>query len=146
VIRRGFWLAAGAVLGIAGYRQARQLGEALTGRGQRALAGKQSALLPPRRRALPGQHAALAGRPSASARRRSATDGRLLPVRAAARGVAVLSFVRDVREGMAEYLVRHNDTAGSTLGSQDRGGAEGIVRPPQQRWARQENEHDRQAP
>jgi hypothetical protein len=145
VIRRGFWLAAGAVLGIAGYRQVRELGQALTGRSQRALAGKQSALLGPRR-ALPGQPATFGGRPGALAIRHGATDGRPPPVRAAAPGFAVLAFVRDVREGMAEYLVRHNGTAGSTLASQDRGGAEGIVRPRQQRLARLESEQDRQAP
>jgi hypothetical protein len=153
VIRRGFWLTAGAVLGIAGYRQARQLGKALTGRSRPALAGKQSALLAPRR-ALPGRwqpatlagrHSAPAARRSALAARRSATNGGR-PARAAGRGLGGLAFVRDVREGMAEYRVRHNGTAGSTLGSQDRGGAEEIVRPGQQRWARHDSEQDRLAP
>jgi len=36
MIRRGFWLAAGAVLGIAGYRKAARLGRALTGQARPA--------------------------------------------------------------------------------------------------------------
>ena len=75
MIRRGFWFAAGAVAGIAGYRRA-----------SRAV----RTLLP---------QADLLARGSASARRVAGQRG---AGQQAAAGTA--AFVRDVRTGMADYL------------------------------------------
>jgi hypothetical protein len=90
MIRRGFWLVAGAVLGVTGYRRATRLARSLapavssrTGRdaGSRTTGGT-------RRPVLSGR-AVLAG---------AARTGR-----GAAQGAA---FVRDVSDGMAEYWDR----------------------------------------
>jgi hypothetical protein len=90
VIRRGFWLVAGAVLGVTGYRRATRLARSLapavssrTGRdaGSRTTGGT-------RRPVLSGR-AVLAGAARAG---RGATQG--------------AAFVRDVSDGMAEYWDR----------------------------------------
>jgi hypothetical protein len=92
MIRRGFWLTAGAVTGIYGYRRVaaagRRLSASLTPGGTLKLAD-------------PGAPARVAGR-----------RGR--------RGAVALAretyrFSRDVREGMELYMVRHQVPAGSTL-------------------------------
>jgi hypothetical protein len=77
MIRRGFWLATGVVLGVTGYRRLTRLANELT--GPRTTAGGPQLLAPPRR-------------PSGAS---------------VARVVAAAKFVRDVRDGMAEYRDLH---------------------------------------
>jgi hypothetical protein len=105
VIRRGFWLTAGAVTGIYGYRRVSALGRRLSASLNPADAGtakrtakrtaKQGAKL-----ARPGQHTA----------RRTASRTAIRAARETYR------FTRDVREGMDLYMARHSTPAGSTLG------------------------------
>ena len=103
MIRRGFWLATGVVLGVTGYRRLTRLATELTTPrmpgtpvlpGAAPMAGPQL-LAPPMR-------------PSRSN---------------VARVVAAAKFVRDVRDGMAEYRDMHRDEPvrarqGHTLGGQ----------------------------
>jgi hypothetical protein len=79
VIRRGFWLALGAALGVTGYRRASRLANAV----------------------LPG------GSRTARWRAGSRTAG----------------FLRDVRDGMDEYLERRAGLRGPTLDGQQLTGA-----------------------
>ena len=72
MIRRGFWLALGAVLGVTGYRRATRIARAM---------------VPARGQPGPGQ-------------------------------LARAGFLRDVREGRAEYLDRHLVHRGPTLEGQ----------------------------
>jgi hypothetical protein len=100
MIRRGFWLTAGAVTGIYGYRRASAVGRQLSGRlarGAPAGAGGPASLASP-------------GTVAKARRRRRST---LL----AAAGLAreTVRFSRDVREGMDLYMTRHSAPAGSTL-------------------------------
>jgi hypothetical protein len=85
VIRRGFWLTAGAVTGIMGYRRVSAVGR------------RVSATLSPRV-ALPPE-----GRP------------RLTRRGAVGMARETFRFARDVREGMELYMARHSAPAGSTL-------------------------------
>jgi hypothetical protein len=94
VIRRGFWLTAGAVSGIVAYRRAsavgRQVADRLnlgTARAAGVGVGQQKPLISVRRT------------------RRGA-------IRAARE---TYRFTRDVREGMELYMARHSEPAGSTL-------------------------------
>jgi hypothetical protein len=82
MIRRLIWLTIGAVLGITGYRRASRAAKAL---------------LP-----APGVLAPLARRASGAGQAGPAARGGPSSARTA-------EFVRDVRAGMAEYLVRHRD-------------------------------------
>lgn len=93
MIRRGFWLVVGATLGVTGYRRASRLLQSFrpTPSGQVVL---RSESLLTGRRVLSG--AARAGRGAA----------------------ASAAFVRDVREGVAEYLDQQDSATGRTLGSQ----------------------------
>jgi hypothetical protein len=102
MIRRGFWLAAGATIGVVGYRRAtrlaRGLGFPIDG--------------PP------------ATTPQNDDARQPRGSGNLTRHRAPARPrgviVSVASaalFVRDVREGMAEYWSQHRGELARTLGS-----------------------------
>jgi hypothetical protein len=95
MIRRGFWLTAGAVTGIYGYRRAaaagRRLSASLTPGGTLRLAD-------------PGAQTRAA---SSRARR-----GALSLARESYR------FTRDVREGMELYMARHPAPAGSTLSTE----------------------------
>jgi hypothetical protein len=110
MIRRGFWLAAGAVLGITGYRKATRLVRTLTGQAQH---GRSTAVLPAAARAsIVAQQARLA-LPSRPATR---PGGRAASVVAGAASAA--GFVRDVRDGMAEYWDLHRGELDRTLGSQ----------------------------
>jgi hypothetical protein len=108
VIRRGFWLVTGAALGVTGYRRASRLlqsfrphqaGPSASGRGAsgrvmlRAPAPRSPGPLTGRR-VLAG--AARAGRGAA----------------------ASAAFVRDVREGVAEYLDQQDSGPGRNLESQ----------------------------
>jgi hypothetical protein len=78
MIRRGFWLVAGAAIGVAGYRKATRLARTLTGQ-------------PTVPRLTQG----------------SAAGGASWPVRLASGGRSTAAFVRDVRAGMAEYRAEH---------------------------------------
>jgi hypothetical protein len=97
VIRRGFWLTAGAVTGIMGYRRVSAVGR------------RVSATLSPRTTlssgvtVSPGVTLSPGGRPRLNRRR--------------AVGMAreTFRFARDVREGMELYMARHSGSAGSTL-------------------------------
>ena len=106
MIRRGFWLTAGATLGVLGYRRATRLARAL-GFGA---AGVPAAGQVRQRDDSPQVRCSdtLTGRPrhQAPARPRGAI--------AAVASAAV--FVRDVREGMAEYRSQHGGELAPTLG------------------------------
>jgi hypothetical protein len=108
MIRRGFWVAVGAAIGVSGYRRASRLARSVfpdrDGRPGRALATPGAGQARP---------AVLTGRTLLAA---AASTGR-----GTAQGVA---FARDVREGVAEYLDRQADEAGRSLDSQ-RGGPRG---------------------
>jgi hypothetical protein len=133
VIRRGFWLATGAVLGVAGYRKAARLARTIT--------------------ASPAAPPALTTPGRAVSRSRSirsrAIQPRAIPSRAAhARDAvpvthriqAAVGFARDVRDGMAEYRDLHPRQLGRRLGSRSsgppddraaasRGGSRGSIQP-----------------
>ena len=92
MIRRGFWLTAGAVTGIYGYRRVTAIGRRL------------SASLTPGgtlKLAAPGVPARVASR---RARRGAVALAR-----------ETYRFSHDVREGMELYMARHPAPAGSTL-------------------------------
>lgn len=95
MIRRGFWLVVGATVGITGYRRASRLVQSIVPAG-RAAAPETAAVA--RRRVVTG---------------RSVLAGAARAGRGAAQGAA---FVRDVRDGMAEYVDRQAQ-AGRTLES-----------------------------
>ena len=102
MIRRGFWLVTGAVLGVTGYRKASQLARAVA----------------PASRPAPAGVLALAPQPLRARRlvtSRQVLRGAARAGRSAAEGAA---FARDVRDGMAEYLDRHQPGSGRTLESQ----------------------------
>ena len=99
MIRRGFWLATGAVLGVAGYRKASRLARDLT----RGALGGPAAASPARRRLAAPQAAGpedLAVLPRQQTPRQRATP----PV---ARVAAAASFIKDVRDGAADYMELH---------------------------------------
>ncbi|HMG62722.1 MAG TPA: hypothetical protein VK599_07220 [Streptosporangiaceae bacterium] len=98
MIRRGFWVAVGAAIGVSGYRRASRLARTV---------------FPAR----PGS--ALVTGPAGRARPAVITGRGLLAAAASAgRGTAQgVAFARDVREGVAEYLDRQ-DQDGRTLDSQ----------------------------
>jgi hypothetical protein len=83
-MRRGLWLAAGAVLGVASYRRATRMVDDLLRGGSRAVP-------PDHYRPDSAGHSA-PGRPASTTARIAATVG----------------FARDVRDGMAEYLELHH--------------------------------------
>ncbi|HSR87024.1 MAG TPA: hypothetical protein VLM11_22820 [Streptosporangiaceae bacterium] len=89
MIRRGFWLAAGAVLGISGYRRVTRLASAL--------------VVPrtPGMRSLPGTGPTAGPQMLAPPPRAKSSQ--------VARAAAAARFVRDVRAGMAEYRDLHRD-------------------------------------
>ena len=91
MIRRGFWLAAGAVTGIYGYRRVSAAGRRLS--ASLNLAEPAAALTRNTRQARQARqrHSAL----------RAARE--------------TFRFTRDVREGMELYTARHSAPAGSTL-------------------------------
>jgi hypothetical protein len=92
MIRRGFWLTAGAVTGIWGYRRVaavgRRVSASLTPGGTLELADTQAGTRMVGRRARHGT---------------------------VALAVQTYRFTRDVREGMELYAARHSAPAGSTL-------------------------------
>lgn len=108
MIRRGFWLTAGAVLGITGYRKATRIVRALTGQAQ---PGRSTAVVPTAARAsLVARQTGLA-LPARPAARPGGRAGSVVATAASAAG-----FVRDVREGMAEYRDLHRGELDRTLG------------------------------
>jgi hypothetical protein len=110
MIRRGFWLVAGAAIGVTGYRKATRVAQSLW-----------PARPPlPARPARPGRPGA-ALVPAGAAPRPPVITGRGVLAAAAAAGrgtVQGVAFARDVREGMAEYLERQGVDTGRTLDSQ----------------------------
>jgi hypothetical protein len=105
MIRRGFWLTAGAVTGIYGYRRAAAAGRRL------------SATLTPGRlapeRTLESRLEGTLELARAGARARS--TGRRARRGAIAAARETYRFTRDVREGMELYRRAHPAPAGSTL-------------------------------
>ena len=101
MIRRGFWMTAGAVAGIYGYRRVSALGRRLSDRLNPAAPGVS-----------PAQEAMLAREAMLTQGARLARQGRRGAITAARE---TFRFTRDVREGMALYTARHSVPAGSTL-------------------------------
>jgi hypothetical protein len=123
MIRRGFWLLAGAALGVTGYRRATRLARALTGQsmlGAPAVTQQRSAVrltaAPRAGRAGRAEPGTAPPRQPAPAPAGSTPAARIAA--AAARASAAAGFVRDVRDGMAEYWDLHRSEADPTLGSQ----------------------------
>ena len=115
MIRRGFWLTAGAVTGIMGYRRVSAVGRRLsaslnpgTGTGTGTQTGSSR---------IGSGTAARAALISGSA---LARGGRLTGRGAVGLAAETFRFARDVREGMELYTARHSEPAGSTtLGARD---------------------------
>jgi hypothetical protein len=105
MIRRGFWLTAGAVTGIYGYRRVAAAGRRL------------SATLTPGRLAPEGtRERTLEGTLElARAGARARSTGRRARRGAIAAARETYRFTRDVREGMELYRRTHPAPAGSTL-------------------------------
>jgi hypothetical protein len=115
MIRRGFWLTAGAVTGIYGYRRASAAGRRLSGRLTRGGPASPGSLAS---RGGTASRGSLAGPGSlASPGTRGSSAIRLRRTRPGAVGLAIqaVRFTRDVREGMELYMARHSAPAGSTL-------------------------------
>jgi hypothetical protein len=100
MIRRGVWLVVGAAVGVSGYRRVSRLARSVVP----SAAGTQVA---PRAAGLVRRRPALSSRQVLAGAARAG--------RSTAEGVA---FVRDVRDGMAEYLDRQAQLTGRTLESQ----------------------------
>jgi hypothetical protein len=115
MIRRGFWLTAGAVTGIYGYRRVAAAGRRL------------SATLTPGR-LTPASLAPEGTLELARAGARARVTGRRARRGAIALARESYRFTRDVREGMELYRLAHPAPAGSTL-SADRTGPAGRDRP-----------------
>jgi hypothetical protein len=129
MIRRGFWLLAGAALGVTGYRKATRLVRTLTGQG---VPGGPAATAQQRAVRLAATHALRPGRAQSqlvpqqlALQARKRAPRKPAPVKpaariaaAATRASATVGFVRDVREGMAEYWDLHRSESDRTLGSQ----------------------------
>jgi hypothetical protein len=99
VIRRGFWLAAGAATGIYGYRRVSAVG--------RRLSASLNPAPPPAALTQSAQSAQSARTVQSAAR-----QGRRTAIRAARE---TYRFTRDVREGMDLYMARHSGPPDSTL-------------------------------
>ncbi len=102
MIRRGFWVATGAVLGVTGYRRVTRLARMLSG---------STGSLP--------RSGPVARQPMLTAPRRPAPRRGMRSH--AARAIAAAGFVRDVRDGMSEYWDLHRGASdpagiGRTLG------------------------------
>jgi hypothetical protein len=106
MIRRGFWLTAGAVTGIYGYRRASAVGRRLSGKLTRSGPASPGGPTSP---GSPGSPASLATRGSPGIRRRRTRLG------AISLTIQAVRFTRDVREGMELYMARHSAPAGPTL-------------------------------
>jgi hypothetical protein len=88
MIRRGFWLVAGAAIGVAGYRKATRLARTLTGQSSvpRLTQGGGTSVAP-------------------------------WPVRLGVGARSAAAFARDVRDGMADYLADHGGSGPAGYGS-----------------------------
>lgn len=106
MIRRGFWLTAGAAVGIYGYRRVTALGRraktAWAGQGAGGHGGRE----------VPHERGGLGA---------SSPRGNT----AIALAEQAIRFTRDVREGMELYRLAHSVPEGSTLGARDLGPARG---------------------
>jgi len=128
MIRRGFWLLAGAALGVTGYRKATRLVQALTGQAMlgapAATQQRRGVQVPkPAHAVRPGQaqHQLVPSRlarPAQPAAKPAPVTPAARIATAAARATAAAGFVRDVRDGMAEYWDLHRSESDRTLGSQ----------------------------
>jgi hypothetical protein len=145
VIRRGFWLATGAVLGVAGYRKAARLARTITtspaapaltspGRAVRRLAQPRSTQARLTQARLTQAQLTQAQLTQA----RAVHERDAVPVTHRIRAAA--GFARDVRDGMAEYRDLHQRQLGRRLGSRSsgppgdraaasRGGSRGSIQP-----------------
>lgn len=94
MIRRATWLAVGAILGILGYRRLGRLARSISPQRLVVSGGRLVA-------AVPGRLAA-----ATSAGRWPARRGR---------GTGAARFLRDVRDGMTDYMDRHPGRSGNTL-------------------------------
>jgi len=103
MIRRGFWLTAGAVTGIYGYRRVSAIGRRLSASLNPAGPGLGT---------TPGSGVSLAQGARLTQGARLAYRGRRGGIRLARE---TYRFSRDVREGMELYMARHSAPAGSTL-------------------------------
>jgi len=113
MIRRGFWLTAGAVTGIYGYRRVAAAGRRLSATltpGRLAPEGTRDGT---RERALESRLEGTLELARAGARARTA--GRRARRGAIAAARETYRFTRDVREGMELYRRAHPAPAGSTL-------------------------------
>ena len=115
MIRRGFWLTAGAVTGIYGYRRVSALGRRLSASLNPAGPGTnvtQETRLTQETRVAQEARA----QEARLARRARLAQGARLGRRGAI-GLAreTYRFTRDVREGMDLYMARHSAATGSTL-------------------------------
>ncbi len=107
MIRRGFWLTAGAVTGIYGYRRVSAVGRRLSASLTPGASLTRGASLTPGASLTMGT--SLTPGASVKPRVRSARTGALRLAKQTYR------FIRDVREGMELYTVAHSASAGSTL-------------------------------
>jgi len=114
VIRRAFWLGAGAAAGIMGYRRVEAIGRQVSGKVTGTVTGAgigKSGI------GKSGAGKSGVGKPvlkrSAGGATRRATRGALKLARESVR------FTRDVREGMDLYMARHNSPGASTLNTRE---------------------------
>ena len=120
MIRRGFWLVAGATAGIMGYRRVASLGRTLSGTelspgGTDFLHGGLQPPGPRTPRGVPDGKAKISGTRNPAGRKRAAGRGLARQTIRLTRDVR--RFNRDVREGMDLYLVRHPARQSPTLGA-----------------------------
>ncbi|HUB22983.1 MAG TPA: hypothetical protein VMA97_11315 [Streptosporangiaceae bacterium] len=114
MIRRGFWLTAGVVTGVYGYRRVSALGRRLSASLNPA-SSPGSSLNPassPGSSPNPGSSPGSSLKAGHPAQARLAKGARRGAIRAARE---TYRFTRDVREGMELYTARHSAAAGSTL-------------------------------
>jgi len=107
MIRRGFWLTAGAVTGIYGYRR-------VAAAGRRLSATLTPGSMTPGRVAQ-GSTLELARAGARARGARARVTGRRARRGAIALARETYRFTRDVREGMEQYRLAHPAPAGSTL-------------------------------
>ena len=109
MIRRAFWLGAGAAAGIMGYRRVEAIGRQVSGKVTGTVTGAGIG--------KSGAGKSGVGKPvlkrSAGGATRRATRGALRLARESMR------FTRDVREGMDLYMARHNSPGASTLNTRE---------------------------
>jgi len=110
MIRRGFWLTAGVVTGVYGYRRVSALGRRLSASLNPASSPGSS--LNPSSSLNPGSGPGSSPKAGHPAQARLAKGARRGAIRAARE---TYRFTRDVREGMELYTARHSAAAGSTL-------------------------------